>query len=233
MTPRNQTGRNTRSLQSRARNQVRNQVRNQKGLATWVKVLIGVMVIGTISIIGIVTAGVFFVGSAMKDVMDPAKVKSTVDSIAKFQNPLPSGWKFGMALNMFGTSVAVVTNEKESLTVTLLKLPRGAKEVSSENVVGEYAEKGVPNVSGMDANKAGAPLDIKERGKLTVAGEEMPYVSGVSERAGKKFSQFIGSVVSKKDPQNPTVIIIQGICLESDSYKLEQTKQLLNAIKSF
>lgn len=216
-----------------SRNQTGRYMRNQKGLATWVKVLIGVMIIGTISIIGIITAGVFFVGSAMKDVMDPAKVKATVDTIAKFQDPLPAGWKFGMALNMFGTSVAVVSNEKEDLNITLLKLPRGVKEMSSEGIVGEYAEKGVPNVSGMDANKAGAPLDIKERGKLTVGGEEMPYVSGVSERAGKKFSQFIGSVVSKKDPQNPSVVIIQGICLESDTYKLEQTKQLLSAIKSF
>ena len=220
-------------MHSQSKFQSRNRYRNQKGLATWVKVLIGVMIIGTISIIGIIGAGVFFFGSAMKDMMDPAKVKSTVDTIAKFQDPLPTGWKYGMALNMLGMSVAVISNEKENLNITLLKLPRGTKDVSNDGILGEYVEKGVPAAPGMDPSNAGAPLTVKDKGKLTVGGEEMPYVCGVSERSGKSFSQFIGSVVSKKDQQNPTVIIVQGICLDSETYKLEQTKQLLNAIKSF
>lgn len=211
------------------RNQFGNHIRNQRGLATWVKVLIGVMVIGTITIIGIITASVFFFGSAMKDMMDPAKVKATVESIAKFEDPLPAGWKFGMGLNLLGTSVGVVTNEKEKLTITLLKLPR-PKEVTSEAVVGEYAEKGIPNVSGIDADKTSAPLTVKEKGKITVAGEEMSFVSGVSERGGTKFSQFIGSVLPKTEP---SVIIIQGVCMDSETYKIDQTKKLLSAIKSF
>jgi hypothetical protein len=223
MTVRNQAGKHM-------RNQFGGHIRNQKGLATWVKVLIGVMVIGTISIIGIITAGVFFFGSAMKDMMDPQKVKSTVDSIAKFEDPLPAGWKFGMGLNMFGTSVGVVTNENEKLTITLLKLPRGGKEVTSDVIVGEYAEKGIPNISGMDADKTSAPLTVKDKGKLTVGGEEMTFVSGVSERGGKTFSQFIGSLIPKS---NPSVIIIQGVCFDSETYKMEQTKKLLSAIKSF
>ncbi len=223
MTARNQAGKHM-------RNQFSGQIRNQKGLATWVKILIAVMVIGTISIIGIITAGVFFFGGAMKDMMDPAKVKATVDAIAKFEDPLPQGWKFGMGLNLFGTSVGVVTNEKEKLTITLLKLPRGGKEVTSEVIVGEYAEKGIPNVSGMDADKTSAPLTVKDKGRLTVGGEEMTFVSGVSERGGKTFSQFIGSVIPKSDP---SVIIIQGVCFDSETYKIEQTKRLLSAIKSF
>jgi hypothetical protein len=223
MTARNQAGKHM-------RNQFGSQIRNQKGLATWVKILIAVMVIGTISIVGIITAGFFFFGSAMKDMQDPAKVKANVESIAKFEDPLPAGWKFGIALNMFGTSVGVLTNEKEKLSITLLKLPRGGKEVTSDAIVGEYAEKGIPNVSGVDADKSSAPVTIKDKGKLTVGGEEMTFVSGVSERGGKTFSQFIGSVIPKS---NPSVIIVQGICFDSETYKMEQTKKLLSAIKSF
>lgn len=223
MTVRNQAGKHM-------RNQFGAQIRNQKGLATWVKVLIGVMVIGTISIVGIIGAGVFFAGSAMKDMMDPAKVKATVDTIAKFEDPLPAGWKYGMALNLLGTSVGVVTNEKEKLNVTLLKLPRAGKEMTTEVILGEYADKGVPNISGMDPEKSSAPLSVTDKGKLTVGGEEMAFVSGESNRGSTKFSQFIGCVMPKA---NHSVIIIQGVSLESEKFKLEPTKKLLSAIKSF
>ncbi len=212
------------------RNQFRNQIRDQKGLATWVKVLIGVMIVGTISIIGLIAGGVFFFGSAMKDIMDPAKVKTTAESIAKFSEPLPTGWKFGMALNMFGTSVAMLNNEKDNMTVTLLKLPRTGKEISSDEVIEGYADKGVPNMSGVDPEKTSAKVNIKDRGKLTVGGEEMNYVTGYSERGGKKFSQLIGCVMPKST-QN--AVIIQGVCLDSEDYKLAQTKALLNSIKGF
>jgi hypothetical protein len=224
MTVRNQAGKHM-------RNQFGAQIRNQKGLATWVKVLIGVMVIGTISIVGIIGAGVYFIGSSVKDLQDPAKIKATINSIAQFQDPLPAGWKFGMGLNVFGmTSVAQITNEKAKLNIMLLKLPRGGKDATSEVVLNEYAEKGIPNVSGASSDTSSAPLSIKDKGKFTVAGEEVNFVSGESERGSEKFSQFIGMVAPKS---NSSTILIQGTCLGSDSYNLEETKKLLSAIKSF
>lgn len=222
MAVRNQAGKYMRSKFS-------NYSRNEKGLATWVKILIGVMIIGTISIVTILGASVWFVGSAMKDMADPAKVRATVDTIAKFENPLPKGWNFGMALPLGPVCVAIVRNEKLDLNVTLLKMPGGGKEMSTEMVVGEYSAKGVPNVSG-DSSKPSVPIDVQNKGKLSVAGEELAYAIGVSTDAGKKFSQFIGCVIPKN---NQSVIIVQGQCLNSQEYPLEDTKALLAAIKSF
>ncbi len=205
-------------------------MRNQKGLATWVKILIGVMVIGTISVVVIIGGLVYFAGSSMKSMMDPTKVKATANTIAKFDDPLPTGWKYTMGLDLLGMSVAVLNNDSENLNLTFLKLPKGGKDISNEEILGEYAEKGVPNISGVDAAKTSAPLTVKERGKLTVGGEEMPFVSGESSSKGNTFSQFIGCVIPKANPQ---VIIVQGISLKSETFKLEAAKKLLSAIKSF
>jgi len=207
-----------------------NRVRNQRGLATWVKVLIGVMIIGTIGFIVLIAGGVYFVGGAMKQMNDPAQVRSTVDSIAKFSDPLPTGWKFGIALNMFGTSIAVVNNDKESLMVTLLKLPRSDKDIDPTSVIESYAEKGVPSVGGTEAGKTSAKLNIQQRGELTVAGEKMSYVTGYSERGSSRFSQMIGCVMPKATKE---AIIVQGVTLNSEEYKIEQTKTLLGSIKGF
>lgn len=134
-----------------------------------------------------------------------------------------------MALPLGPISIAVVRNEKLDLNVTLLKMPGGGKEMSTEMVVGEYSQKGVPNVSG-DSSKPSAPINVQNKGKLTVAGEELAYAIGVSSDAGKNFSQFIGCVMPKG---NQSVIIVQGQCLKSQDYPLEDTKTLLSAIKSF
>lgn len=222
MTVRNQSGKYMRSKFS-------NYSRNEKGLATWVKVLIGVMIIGTISILVIVGASVWFVGSAVKDLADPAKVRATTDSIAKFEDPLPQGWKFGMALPFGPISIAMLTHEKSGLNVTLLKMPSGGKEMTTDMVVGEYSQKGVPNVSG-DTTKPTAPITVQNKGNLTVGGEPLAYAVGVSNSGGKKFSQFIGCVIPKS---NSSVIIVQGQCLKSEEYPLEETKALLSSIKSF
>ncbi|MCC6979317.1 MAG: hypothetical protein IT343_13415 [Candidatus Melainabacteria bacterium] len=194
------------------------------------KVLIGVMIIGTIGFIILIAGGVYFIGGAMKQMQDPAQVKANAESIAKFSEPLPTGWKFTMALNMLGTSIAVLTNEKENMNITLLKLPRSDKDMDSNAVIESYAEKGVPSMSGNDPQKTSAKVDIKDRGKLAVGGEEMAYALGSSERGDEKFSQMIGCIMPKGTKQ---AIIVQGVTLASEEYKFEQTKALLNSIKGF
>ena len=213
----------------RKRNRFAN-VRNQKGLATWVKVLIGVMIIGTIAFIVLIAGGVYFIGGAMKQMQDPAQVRTTAESIAKFSEPLPTGWKFTVALNMFGTSIAVLSNDKENLSITLLKMPRAEKDMDANTVVETYAEKGVPSMHGADAKKTSAKLNIKDRGKLNVGGEEMIYATGSSQSGDDTFSQLIGCIMPKGSKQ---ALIVQGVALGSEKYKLEETKTLLNSIKGF
>lgn len=222
MAVRNQAGKYMRSKFS-------NYSRNEKGLATWVKVLIGVMIIGTISIVAIVGASIWFVGSAYKDMSDPKKSKATVESIAKFEDPLPKGWQFGLALPLGPISVAMLSNEKAKLNITLLKLPSGGKDVTNEVVVGEYAAKGVPDMFG-SGKKSSGPLTVQNKGKMNVGGEELAYVTGVSSEASKKNPQFIGSVIPKN---KESVIIVQGQALDSEEYPMDETKTLLGAIKSF
>lgn len=225
MTARNHAGKYMRS-------KFGNVSRNERGLATWVKVLIGVMIVGTISIVAIVGATTWFIFSAAKDLADPGKIKATVDTIAKFEDPLPKGWKYTMALPLGPMSVAMVSNEKADINVTLLKMPSGGKDMSSDMVVGEYSEKGVPavpNVTGTGP-KPSSPIAVQNKGKLTVGGEELAYAIGVSKNQGPKLSQFIGCVMPKS---GQSAIIVQGQCAKSEEYPLEETKTLLNAIKSF
>jgi|GEM_PF-4126643 hypothetical protein len=206
--------------------------RNEKGLATWVKVLIGVMIVGTISIVAILGTVSWFIWSAAKELADPAKVRATVDTIAKFEDPLPTGWKFTMALPLGPMSVAILSNDKADINITLLKMPSGGKEMTTDMVVGDYSEKGVPtvpNVTGA-APKPSSPISIQNKGKVTVAGEEMAYAVGLSKNSGPKFSQFIGCVMPKS---GQSVIIVQGQCTKSEEYPLQETKTLLNSIKSF
>lgn len=228
MTARNQAGEN---MRSQFHNRGRNTGRNQKGLATWVKILIGVMIVGTISIIAIIGATVWFAGSAMKDMMDPVKVRATAASIAEFSDPLPKGWEFQMALGLMGMNVVVVKNTKEDCLLTFLKLPNtDSEKLTSESVITDYSAKGVPAAPGSDPSKAGAPLDIKDKGKLTVGGEEMTYAMGESQRSGKKFSQLVGCVLPKS---SKSVIIVNGVCENSAEFKLDAAKTLLSSIKAF
>ena len=66
-------------------------MRNQKGLATWVKILIGVMIVGFISVIAIV-GSLWYVGTNIaKDLTDPVKICAAANTLAKFEDPLPTG----------------------------------------------------------------------------------------------------------------------------------------------
>lgn len=222
MTARNHAGKYMRS-------KFGNVSRNERGLATWVKILIGVMIVGTISIVAIIGSVAWLAGSAYKDMTDPKKSKATLESIAKFEDPLPKGWQFGMALPLGPISVAMISNDKAKLNITLLKLPSGGKDMTNEVVVGEYAAKGVPDMSG-SGTKSSGPITVENKGKMNVGGEELAYVTGVGSDTSKKYAQFIGSVIPKN---KDSVIIVQGQSLDSGEYPMEETKALLGAIKGF
>lgn len=207
--------------------------RNQKGLATWVKVLLAVVALGFVVLVGLGIAGFMFVTDLSKKATKPEYVKEVTQTIAKIDE-LPSGFKYQMGIDAMGMSIVALLNEDEKLSVMLMKLPQAPGAEKPDQIVDKYAERGVPTVgmpSGGGQGTGGAsPMQIKDKGKLTVGGEEMPYAIGESEIKGTKVAQLIGCVVPKAG--NKTVLFI-GQTLDGSPYKMEPTKQLLSSIKGF
>lgn len=207
-------------------------VRNQKGLATWVKVLLGVVVVGFLAIVGLVVAGGFFIADITKKSVDPQYIQQVSQSIAKIDE-LPQGFKYQMAFDALGASAVTIANPSEQLSIILMKLPPPPGKATAEEVVQEYAERGVPTVSMPQQTDGGAtvtsgPLDVKDKGKLAVADKEMAYVIG--DARGKKVQGMIGCLLLQ-DP--PRTIILVGQEQGGNPYDFDKTKELLSAIKSF
>lgn len=169
--------------------------RNQRGLATWAKWLIGIVVGGTILLLATCSVGGYLLYSQFKDTMDPGHAKEVAATIVDLEE-LPPRYEYTMGLDVFGQASFIAIQDKPSkLFLTIIKMPNKEKGMTSEKIVEQLAETGVNAVPGQ--TQTAGSIEVKSKGALPVAGQEMPYVMGDSfnKSTGKQAPTFVGCVL--------------------------------------
>ncbi|MBC7997027.1 MAG: hypothetical protein IAF58_03745 [Leptolyngbya sp.] len=204
-------------------------MRNQKGLATWVKILIGVMIVGFISVIAIV-GSLWYVGTNIaKDLTDPVKIRAAANTLAKFEDPLPTGWTIQSALDLMGMKVLIAAQKPGKTFITMLSMPKGKDNTTADQVIDEMAVKGVnvPNVGASSHKGSSGPISISSKEKMLVGGEQMVYGLGKNSDDGET---LLGCILPKG---SSSAIIISASGTDNGKLDMEGTKKFLGAIKGF
>src|SRR5262249_41794075 len=199
------------------------------GLPTWAKVLIGFVVFAIIA--GIIAVGgiIYLVQDTVKKAQDPAIIAQTAKSIADFSEPLPAGYKFALALDMFGVKTVTVEHEPDKQTIIFMTAPQ-KEDTDPQALVNKLFEAGI-KTPGQPEGASGRFEQEKLRGTETVGGEAMPYIVGsMADKSGTKLEGMVGAIVSKAKGKT---VIVYGIQPGAAGYDMETTKKLLQTIKGF
>lgn len=199
------------------------------GLPTWAKVLIGFVVFAMIAGIIAIVGAIYFFQDTVKKAQDPANIAKTAQSIADFTQPLPEGYKFALALDMFGVKTVTVEHDADKQTVIFMTAPQ-KEDTDPQALVNKLFEAGI-KTPGQPEGASGRFEQEKLRGTETVGGETMPYIVGsMSDKSGTKLEGFVGAIVSKSKGKT---IIVYGIQPGEAGYDTNTTKTLLKTIKGF
>jgi len=194
-------------------------IRNNRGaVPLWVKILLGVVVVGILGIVAVC----FLLFNTVKDMMamDPVKVAAMAQDVAVMSDPLPGSFKWKMGMNMKVMEL-VSAEATDGQVIMLMTLPTADKDAQSM-IDGSTEQK-----------KYGASsarmVSVDQKGTQNVGGLPMSWELGTMEKDGKQSKGFIGAVVNK--PKSKTVMVI-GV-QPTGEYNLPETKRFLSGIQSF
>lgn len=204
--------------------------RNNKGIATWLKWLLGIMAVGFV--LCLATCGtIAFIGfQGVKDAMDPEKAKGVAASVADIKE-LPPTYKYSFGWNMMDLMTMVaVQNTAAKITYMIIKVPN-ADGMTADQFVERMATEGVPTAGG-GAGQSKTTIEVKEKGKTRVGNVEMPYIIGISENSntGKKQPAFLGCVMPSADS---AVLICAASEEEGKPIDMNEVNGFLSNITSF
>jgi hypothetical protein len=200
-------------------------------MATWIKVLIVVAIVGGVSGVLVLIAGGVFMVNSVRQAMDPKVAAEVTSSIAKIADPLPEGFKRSVAVNIGGTAEATFATTDGKMILIMMKMPAVGPNRSADVLVDEYIKRGGPEAGSENpVAKFHSPLMVQSKGKLKVAGEDMPYIIGTRNINGTMLCQLIGYVVPKRTSQP---IFIMSQCSRTSDMDMERTKKFLGGIESF
>ena len=187
--------------------------RNQRGLATWAKWLIGIVVGGTVLLLATCSILGFAVWSQFGNMLDPEHAKQIAGQIATVKELPSPRYKYSLGIDFFGqaTFVAIEDQEKK-LLITLIKMPNQDPEMTQEKFVEQIAQNGVPTTT-PTGQQSTNKIEIINKGSMPVANAEMPYVVGLTlnQNTGEKVPAFLGCTI----PQGKKEAIL--ICAVSNA----------------
>jgi hypothetical protein len=193
------------------------------GLPKWAKILIGVVIVGIISVAALFMGMLFFMKNLADNAKDPTYISQTARKMADFGD-LPEGYQFAYAMDMMGIQMVMINHPKTDQTISMVSYPK--KEKDPKTAIDKLLAGGVQT-----PNQSAKIQDIQERGEMQVAGTAMPYAIGkVTDGRGKTFEGMFGCLVS---PTKDRTLLIYGVQPLGTKYNLATTETLLKTIKSF
>ncbi len=204
--------------------------RNNKGLATWVKWLLGILIVGFALTLATCGAGAFIVYQQIQKAMDPVNVQQVASQLATIKE-LPPSYKYAFGMDFMGAmTIVAVQNETAKMTYMLIKVPN-TDGMSADQFVEQMAQKGVPTAGA--GGQSTTKIEVKDKGKTPVGGTEMPYIVGISENSssGKKQPAFMGCVMPSKD----TAVLVAAVSNEEETKPIDvnEVKNFLGLIEAF
>lgn len=210
----------------------RRKSRNNKGIATWLKWLLGIMVVGFVLCLATCGAIGFFGYQTVQDAMNPEKAEKVAHNVADIQS-LPPTYKYTFGMDMMGVMTMVaINNTATKMTYMLIKVPTTQAEnqpKTADEFVEQMATQGVPQAGGSSGKTT---IEVKEKGKTKVGGVDMPYIVGISENSntGKKQPAFLGCVMPTKET---AILVCAAGEDETKPIDMAEVNSFLSNIKSF
>ncbi|MBZ0188873.1 MAG: hypothetical protein K8F91_21700 [Candidatus Obscuribacterales bacterium] len=204
--------------------------RNSYGLATWAKWLIGIF--ATLSILTLAGLGIgaWFIYDFANKAADPENAKKVADGIVTMAAPLGDNYKYSLGIDIPGLmTLASVEDETTKTSYSFMKLNntagKGSDDVTAEDMVEEIAKR-VPTGSGETSS-----MEVEEKGTMTVAGLETPYVLGKLHSKGNALlPALLGCVMPSKEK----VILLMALNPTADQpIDLEAVKEFFSSVKAF
>jgi hypothetical protein len=205
-------------------------------MSTFVKVMIGVAVLGVLGTIGAVIMTALFFANFAKTTFDPEESNKVAQSVTKIKR-LPPEFQRVIAMNMDAMGMTYVAySGPDHLTIMLMKLKESTyKKLSAEELVQTYSRRGsvrsnFPTMPDSARKAIAGPIHIISSGRKVVGGEQMPYSLGETFGNGVHVIQMVGCVLPAT---TQTPVLILGQTVHSESYNMEATDKFLNSITGF
>ena len=186
--------------------------RNQKGLATWIKVLIGVVAVFFIVGIGIAIWGFTF---AM-NMASPEKSKEAAARIVTMK-ALPANYKYIMNMDLMGVKMVGLQDTSSGIGYFLVNMPGDDKrQLTPEQMLDQIAKKGIPSAGGNGPKDTS--IEVRSKGTLMLAGKEAPYVDGVTlDKKGVKHP----SVLCLTPAEGGRILLLYAIDQKSQGEEID------------
>ncbi len=188
----------------------------------WLKILLGILALGIITVVGLGIAGTMFLGDMMKKGSDPVEISKTVNTFATMPS-LPPGfeWVMGMDLSIIKFASA---KHGDDLNIIMGTIPLESGAENAEAIMAQLEQKQVTGSS---------DFQVGESGNETVGGETLAYKIGtaVDKKSGSRLPSMLGIITPKS--WGKKAIFIFGTQVTGDKYDMTSTKQFLSAIQGF
>ena len=166
-------------------------------------------------------AGSLYFGQRTTQFTEPAYIAKVAKQIAVFQDPLPTGFQYQLAMNFWGLNILQIGHTPDDVVITFCTVPPMKQSFES---AAKFTEE-LATKSNMELGTSS--FVVKSTGEELVAGEKMAYVLGeATARDGRIFPAMVGSIITP----NKKIICVYAIG-KGKTYNLDETKQLLAAIK--
>jgi hypothetical protein len=176
----------------------------------WLKIVLGVFVLGVVCVIALV--GVLM--NYGKNMMDSGRGATTMQEIAKFDEPLPAGWAYVMNFNIGPMKLVSMANKHNGTIINFIETSQGSAE-SPEKMLERAGTHG--------------QMEQATPGEQTVGGLKMNYVRGVMKtKANRKLNAQNGLV---QTPSGKTVLI--QILESREPFDPTLADPILNRVQSF
>jgi hypothetical protein len=199
-----------------------NQAQPKLHVPIWAKVLLALFIIAIIALVGGLAAGTAWLVNMERSSRDPQQMPFVARRVALLDQPLPKGFVYRAAAAISDFITVQITHDSDHMVFYLFRTPL-PKDVTAEALAHQAAKQSPFGVQPI--------ASIKEEGKFTVGGEEMPYVIGATSSidGGGSGMELVAATVPKG---KHAAVILFGIS-PGNNYNMDTTRELLSAIKGF
>jgi len=195
------------------------------GMPKWLKIVLivgGVFVIVTVGLL----AALFFTGvNWYKDATDPVKMKQVASSFMTVKDPLPAGYKYELATDLFGNKVVAFKNSDKDLSIVIGDLKQVGELNDPETVINKLINHSGAAGQGKSHN---IKFESEKKGSEVVGGRKMNYATGkaTDDKTQKASQVFIGLF----EPTEQGTVAIFGKT-SKEEYDMADTDVFLKSIE--
>ncbi len=213
-------------------------VSNKTNLPTWAVTLMALVVF---IYLGVFIGGVriaFVAKNILEQAIDPKKVKQVAHDIAKFAEPLPTGFQYGLGLDLGALKMLTIEHNPDKQQILLLSQTDGEDADSGTASVAQAVLKRIYD-GGINIPTAGPTISAhflsqKAHGEVQIADDKMCYIVGeLADTENKRLEGLVGCILLRTAKKTNRTISVYAIQPDGQPYSLDETLRLLNSISGF